>query len=113
VNSSHGRTRDEMKTFIEKAKNWHLRWWQLFLLQWPPRHLLRHLQRRKTLHLCRLLARILSCLLLPQSKMLRWRRLGLLVVFHFVLLNVKSCSRVQPENLSQRVLHLCKYISFL
>jgi hypothetical protein len=36
----------------------------------------------------------------------------LLCSFTFILLNVKAFSRIQPENLSQRALHLCKYICF-
>jgi hypothetical protein len=45
--------------------------------------------------------------------MLRWRKLGFFVALDFLLLNVKAFSCMQPENLSHRVLHLCKYISFV
>jgi hypothetical protein len=83
VSSPHGRTRDEMKAFSRRQRSWLLHWWQLFLPRQPPQHLLRHLQRRKTQRLRRLLARNLSCLLLPRSKMLRWRRLGFFVAFNF------------------------------
>jgi hypothetical protein len=112
VNSPHGHTCDEMKVLSRRRRSWRLHWRRLFLLLQPLRHLLHRLQRWKSLHLRRLLATDLPCPLLPQSKMLRWRRLRLLCSFQFFLLNVKSFCRVQPKNFSQRVLHLCKYISF-
>jgi hypothetical protein len=83
VSSPHGRTRSELKAFFEKAKKLAPAWRQLFLLQRPPRHLLCQLQRRKNPRLFQLLAMNLPCLLLPLSKMLRWRRLGFSVVFNF------------------------------
>jgi hypothetical protein len=83
VSSPHGHTRDEMKAFSRRQRSWHLHWWQLFLLRQPLRYLLHHLQRRKIQCLRRLLAKNLPCLLLPQSKMLRWRRLGFFVALDF------------------------------
>jgi hypothetical protein len=83
VSSPHGRTHDEMKAFFEKAKKLAPALVELFLLWQPPRYLLRHLQWQKIQRLHRLLARNLSCLLLPRSKMLRWHRLGFFVALNF------------------------------
>jgi hypothetical protein len=83
VSSPHGHTRSELKAFFEKAKKLAPPWCPLFLLRWPLRHLLHRLQRRKNPRLLRLLAMNLPCPLLPRSKMLRWHRLGFLVVFNF------------------------------
>jgi hypothetical protein len=84
VSSPHGRTHDEMKFLLSsrRRRSWCLHWWQLFLLRQPPQHLLRHIQRRKILRLRRLFLKNLSCLLLPRSRMLRWRRLVFFVAFN-------------------------------
>jgi hypothetical protein len=80
VNSSHGRTRDEMKSFGEKAKK--LVHALVNLISplaastksaAPPPVWKNPLLRR--------LVRSLSRLLPPRSKMLRWRRLGFLCSF--------------------------------
>jgi hypothetical protein len=99
VGSSHGRTRLELKAFFEKAKKFA----PTIVAMISPSaasapalptfthllHQLLRLQRLTNPRLLQLLALLLPRLLLPRSRMLRWRRLSLPVVFliSFVVMN--------------------------
>jgi hypothetical protein len=86
VSSPHGCTRSELKSFFEKAQKFVPTIVSIISPSAMTTTSLRHLprlQRRLMPRLLRLLALNLSCLLLPRSKMLRWRRLSFFVVFNF------------------------------
>jgi hypothetical protein len=82
VSSPHGRTRSELKAFFEKAKKVAPAIVSIIspsaasAASFMPTS---SNQRRLIPRLLQLLALILPCLPLPRSKMLRWRRLGLLL----------------------------------